>query len=823
LWLGNAFLTGGKPDDVNNVEEVYIPQPEAGTYTIYVKGTSIIQNTVASAAVTSQDYALVYGQPLIRDVVQSVSKTLTLVSGSEISLDKARVRYEQDGQVVDWSSLGSSGAATGAGGSPSPLAGENSICGADIYLPPAATTSPAYAYLAGRTWQAPGVELVSVGGSSMFTEINPADRSGGYLLAPGASNRLTVNGVALKEPEELPPGGEVRAVINPSTQTIWSADVSYREVDGFLDRVDQEQQEVYLVGASQPLMLAPDVSLAYLDEITDADPADLPFGAGASPAWDTLLPGLKLKLMLSPDSGEVMYVGACRQLAVGAITSVDAAAGTVTLGSGNTYRVGQGISVQLDEQAAVLSDLRPGQHAIAVLLPESQQIIGLSAYSQVLYGQVVSVGADPPSLDLIDNGKDFHNLEFSKDTEIFRWGLPAGIDAVEPGSWARLYLDPGSGQIWRLDLAEAAPEKTETLLSYNSSQQKLTTDQGTYRLTDQTMVTENGFLVAPEDLVSGEKVMVAPLQADEYGQPVLAAVAALARPQVAAPTLEVAAPWRDDYVILSGVTSADRLYLYLPGESRQTVPETPGKRFLYRFQLESAVAPGSAPDSTTADVSASQVDQQSLVVRMVAVDSSTGGVTGQSVTIPAQTGAILSDLKGNWAEADVEALLSQHLVTGYPDNTFRPEAPITRAEFVVLLAGALGWSDTGRPARLSDLAAIPEWARPAVDCAVRQGLVHGYPDNTFRPNALITRAEAAVLLDNALNIFDSGADNNSDLVPSWNDWAQIPVWAQSSVTQLFRVGILKGRTPQEFDPFVFLTRGESAAAVNHLLELFRQA
>jgi len=823
LWLGNSFLTSGKPDDVNNVEEVYIPQPEAGTYTIYVKGTSIVRNTVPGAFRTSQDYALVYGQPLVRDVVQSVSKTVTLASGSEISLDNARISFEQDGQLVNWSPQGSPAAATG--GSQSQPAGENSIFGADIYLPPATTASPSYAYLAGRIWQAQGVQLVNVGGSFMFTEINPADRSGGYLLAPGASNRLSVNGSMLNDPGKLPPGGEVRAVINPSTQTVWSADVVCKEVDGFLDRVDQEQQEVYLVGANQPLTLAPDVSLVYLDEIVDADPADIPFGAGASPAWDKLLPGLKLKLMLSPENGAVMYVGACRQLAVGTVTGVDAAAGTITLSSGSTYEVGRGISVQLDDQAVELSDLRPGQHAIAVLLPETRQVLALSAYSQVLYGQVVSVSADQCSLDLIDDSKEFHDLQFSKDTQIFRWGLPAGVNAVEPGSWARLYLDPGSGQVWRLDLAEAAPEKTETFRSYNSSQQKMTTDKGTYQVTDRTMVTKNGYLVAPEDLAIGEEVTLTPLQADENGQPLLAAVSARTRPWATPPTLEVAAPWRDDYVILSGITSADRLYLYLPGESRQTVPVTPGKSFLYRFQLESDAAQGSAPDSDIAGASAGQAGQQSsLVARMVAVNSGTGGVSGESVTIPARTGASLSDLKGNWAEADVEALLVQHLVVGYPDNTFRPDAPITRAEFVVLLAGALGWSDnTGRPVRFSDAGAIPEWARRAVECAAHQGLVVGYPDNTFQPDALITRAEAAVLLDQALRIFAPGSDNTSDLAPSWDDWAQIPAWAQAPVSNLYDAGILKGETPQEFAPLVFLTRGEAAAAVNRLLEVFRQA
>ena len=163
--------------------------------------------------------------------------------------------------------------------------------------------------------------------------------------------------------------------------------------------------------------------------------------------------------------------------------------------------------------------------------------------------------------------------------------------------------------------------------------------------------------------------------------------------------LEVAAPWRGDYVILSGITSADQLYLYLPGQNRQTVPVVSGKRFLYSFQLSSS--------------------QQSVCAELVAVDTGTGGISGQTITIPAQTEAKLVDLTGTWAEADVDALLAQHLISGYPDNTFRPANPITRAEFVVMLAGALGWTDNGG-VRYSDLMhfsdgwTIPDWARPAV-------------------------------------------------------------------------------------------------------------
>ena len=844
LWLGNSFLTAGKPDHVNNVEEVYVPQPEAGTYTIYVKGTSIVQNTVSGASDKSQDYALVYGQPLVRDVVQSISKTVNLASGAEISLDSARVSYEQDGQAVNWPLVAQGSVPDSTILSQSQSADVDSICGADIYLPPATTGSPPYAYLAGRTWQAPGVQLVNAGEGPMFTEINPADRSGGFLLAPGASNRLSVNGSMLEDLSQLTPGGEVRAVINPSTQTVWSAEIAFREVDGFLDRVDLTQQEVFLVGNKQPLTLAPDATLAYLDQIVDADPADIPFGAGASPAWDKLIPGLKMKLILSPDSDQVMYVGVSRQLAVGAITSVDATGRMITLSSGSSYSVGPGVSVQLDDEDVDLAVLCPGQHAIAVLYPETRSVLAVSAYSQVLYGQVVNVNAMQGSLDLIDNSQNFHDLQFSSTTQFFRWGLPAGVNAVEPGNWVRLYLDPGSGQIWRLDVAETAPERTEIFWGYNSAQQKLTTDKGTYRLTDRTLVAKNGYVVAPEDLMGGEEVTVTPLRADEDGQPLLAAVSAQEISWEKAPTLEVAAPWRDDYVILSGITSADRLYLYVPGAGRQTVQVVPGKRFLYRFQLQSDASPDSQATGAAGDLAGQAgqpgtqvvnnngnawLDKSSagLVVQLVAVDSRTGGVTGQWVTIPARTGVNLSDLNGNWAEADVEALLAQHLVVGYPDNTFRPDAPITRSEFVVLLAGALGWSYNDGAMEpgvepFSDARTIPDWARQAVDYAVQHGLVQGYPDNTLRPDAPITRAEAAVLLDKALRIFAPAADQASSLAPPWDDWIEIPAWAQEPVSRLYHAGIIAGRPPQEFAPFDFLTRGEAAVAVNKLLENFRQ-
>lgn len=82
------------------------------------------------------------------------------------------------------------------------------------------------------------------------------------------------------------------------------------------------------------------------------------------------------------------------------------------------------------------------------------------------------------------------------------------------------------------------------------------------------------------------------------------------------------------------------------------------------------------------------------------------------------------------------------IIDGYPDGTFRPDAPVTRAEAakILLLAAALP-SD---PALLSPFADVPDdaWFAPAVTMLATVGIVQGYPDGLFHPEATITRAEA---------------------------------------------------------------------------------
>ena len=95
--------------------------------------------------------------------------------------------------------------------------------------------------------------------------------------------------------------------------------------------------------------------------------------------------------------------------------------------------------------------------------------------------------------------------------------------------------------------------------------------------------------------------------------------------------------------------------------------------------------------------------------------------------------------EGQWYTSFIGYAVSSGLVSGYPDGTFHPDAPITRGEFSVLIRNRL-------KLETSDEAAFPDvtdhWARNAIGQLSARGILNGYLDGAFRPDASITRAEA---------------------------------------------------------------------------------
>ena len=125
-----------------------------------------------------------------------------------------------------------------------------------------------------------------------------------------------------------------------------------------------------------------------------------------------------------------------------------------------------------------------------------------------------------------------------------------------------------------------------------------------------------------------------------------------------------------------------------------------------------------------------------------------------------------SDVKpGDWYNTAVSTMVNAGILTGYNDGSFRPNDPITRAEFATIAARFL--SD---PYSLQDRFYDTEghWAEVYINRAAEVGWINGYNDGSFRPNKAITRAEAVTLVNNVLGR-EPHADYMLDDMITWPD------------------------------------------------------
>ncbi|MBU5444787.1 fibronectin type III domain-containing protein [Paenibacillus sp. MSJ-34] len=175
-----------------------------------------------------------------------------------------------------------------------------------------------------------------------------------------------------------------------------------------------------------------------------------------------------------------------------------------------------------------------------------------------------------------------------------------------------------------------------------------------------------------------------------------------------------------------------------------------------------------------------------------------------------------TDIAGHWAENHIKHAAAKGIVRGYPDGTFQPNHPITRAEFAVMLTGALRLEEKGVALTFNDNDQIVAWAKQAVAQAVQAGIIDGYEDGSFRPNASVTRAEMAVMLARAIKL-PLGASTTTGFV----DDHAIPQWAKGSVEAIHGLSIVNGRVENKFAPNDTMTRAEAATILLRMVDILK--
>lgn len=109
-----------------------------------------------------------------------------------------------------------------------------------------------------------------------------------------------------------------------------------------------------------------------------------------------------------------------------------------------------------------------------------------------------------------------------------------------------------------------------------------------------------------------------------------------------------------------------------------------------------------------------------------------------------KSGSFRDVTSAHWAFASVERAAELGLVTGYSDGTFRPDTPVTRAQFVLMLWRMCGKPAAAKAASFADASA--DWYQDALSWAVENGYVNGLSDTRFGPDAPITRQQAMAIL-----------------------------------------------------------------------------
>ena len=129
-------------------------------------------------------------------------------------------------------------------------------------------------------------------------------------------------------------------------------------------------------------------------------------------------------------------------------------------------------------------------------------------------------------------------------------------------------------------------------------------------------------------------------------------------------------------------------------------------------------------------------------------------VESQSYNVYAVQSAAFTDTDpSDWFYAVVSFAHSKGLVSGYNDNSFKPNNDISRAEAIELLVNASGYSDADTTDLNHSFYDVDgdDWFAVALAIGLENDIVQGYGDDSFRPNNPITRAEACVMLSRALD------------------------------------------------------------------------
>lgn len=171
-----------------------------------------------------------------------------------------------------------------------------------------------------------------------------------------------------------------------------------------------------------------------------------------------------------------------------------------------------------------------------------------------------------------------------------------------------------------------------------------------------------------------------------------------------------------------------------------------------------------------------------------------------------------TDVTNHWAYSAIKRVYTRGLMVGMDEKTFAPNQQMSRAMLAVILYAMADKPEVTGESPFTDVPA-GAWYTDAVIWAAENGIVSGFGDGTFRPNAAITRAQAAVMLYGYAAFTGADVTARADL-SAYSDAGQIPSWAKDAMQWANVRGLMVGRDSSHLAPNGGATRAEMAAILS---------
>lgn len=177
--------------------------------------------------------------------------------------------------------------------------------------------------------------------------------------------------------------------------------------------------------------------------------------------------------------------------------------------------------------------------------------------------------------------------------------------------------------------------------------------------------------------------------------------------------------------------------------------------------------------------------------------------------------AEFSDIEAHWARPFIEALAEENVISGFPDGTFKPNAPVTRAQFAAIVRQAFNENNVREARGFTDVPAN-YWATPAINEAYETGFMSGYPNRQFRPGEEIPKVQVLVSLASGLRL--SPKTQPTDTLKVFSDTAEIPTYAVNGVAAATEKSVVVNYPNVSYlNPNEVATRGDVAAFIYQAL------